>query len=498
MTAGGAPLLESDALTKRFGGVTAVEECSFAVPTGSITALIGPNGSGKTTLFNLLTGYDSADSGAVRFGGRAVRRPDPIALYRSGLTRTFQQARIFPQLTLIENMTIAVHQPWRAIVYPAVRRADRARAHELLDEFGLARLEGERAGRLSYGQKKLLEFATVLMSRPRLVLLDEPTAGVNPVMVEQDRGADPRPARPRPHLPRRRAQHAARHGPLRPGHRARPWAQDRRRPARTGAERPRRPRRLPRHMSFLRIHDVCAGYGQADILHGVSLELEAGTVTCVIGPNGAGKSTVLRVLSGLLKPRVGTVELAGDPVGGLSPAALLRKGIVHVPQERSLFPLMTIWDNLLMGGHSLRDRALVRRRAEEIVERFPLIEERRHERAGTLSGGQQKLIEIARSLMLEPRLILLDEPTMGLDAKARHAVFETVQSLNEGGRTILLVEQNARLGLSVSHVGAVMDMGVVRLVDEASKLVDDPRVAALYLGGNPDTRANGGAARAQG
>ncbi len=211
-------------------------------------------------------------------------------------------------------------------------------------------------------------------------------------------------------------------------------------------------------MSFLRLHDVCAGYGQADILRGVSLELEAGTVTCVIGPNGAGKSTVLRVLSGLLKPRVGTVEFAGDPVDG----------------------------------------ALARRRAGEIAERFPLIEERRHERAGTLSGGQQKLIEIARALMLDPRLILLDEPTMGLDAKARHAVFETVKSLNEGGRTILLVEQNARLGLSVSHVGAVMDMGVVRLVDEASKLLGDPRVAALYLGGNPDTRANGGAARAQG
>jgi branched-chain amino acid transport system ATP-binding protein len=246
-------------------------------------------------------------------------------------------------------------------------------------------------------------------------------------------------------------------------------------------------------VSFLRISDLCAGYGQADILRGVSLKLEEGTVTCVIGPNGAGKSTVLRVLSGLLKPRVGMVEL-----GGLSPAALLRRGIVHVPQERSLFPLMTIWDNLLMGGHSLRDAALARRRAGEIAERFPLIEERRHERAGTLSGGQQKLIEIARALMLDPRLILLDEPTMGLDAKARHAVFETVKSLNEGGRTILLVEQNARLGLSVSHVGAVMDMGVIRLVDEASKLLDDPRVAALYLGGNPDTRANGGAARAQG
>jgi branched-chain amino acid transport system ATP-binding protein len=251
-------------------------------------------------------------------------------------------------------------------------------------------------------------------------------------------------------------------------------------------------------VSFLRIHEVCAGYGQADILRGVSLRLEEGTITCVIGPNGAGKSTVLRVLSGLLKPRVGTVELAGVPVGGLSPAALLRQGIVHVPQERSLFPLMTIWDNLLMGGHSLRDRALVRRRAEEIAEQFPLIGERRGERAGTLSGGQQKLIEIARSLMLDPRLILLDEPTMGLDTKARHVVFEMVRSLNEAGRTILLVEQNARIGLSISHLGAVMDMGVVRLVDEASKLLDDPRVAALYLGGNPDTGANGRASTAQG
>jgi branched-chain amino acid transport system ATP-binding protein len=244
-------------------------------------------------------------------------------------------------------------------------------------------------------------------------------------------------------------------------------------------------------VSFLRIHEVCAGYGQADILRGVSLELEERSVTCVIGPNGAGKSTVLRVVSGLLKPRVGTVELAGVPVGGLSPAALLRQGIVHVPQERSLFPLMTIWDNLLMGGHSLRDRSLVRRRAAEVAERFPLVDERRNERAGALSGGQQKLVELARALMLDPKLILLDEPTMGLDAKARHIVFETVRSLNEGGRTILLVEQNARIGLSVSHAGAVMDMGVVRLAGEAAKLLDDPRVAALYLGGTPETGPGG-------
>jgi branched-chain amino acid transport system ATP-binding protein len=238
-------------------------------------------------------------------------------------------------------------------------------------------------------------------------------------------------------------------------------------------------------VTLLRIDELRAGYGQADILRGVALELEQGSITCIIGPNGAGKSTVLKVLSGLLKPRVGEVVFDGRRIGGLSPAAILGAGVVHVAQDRSLFPLMTVWDNLLMGGHSLRDRALVRRRAEEISERFAIIDERRHDRASELSGGQQKLIEIARALMLDPKLILLDEPTMGLDAKSRHAVFETIKELNEEGRTILLVEQNARLGLSASDVGAVMDLGVVRLVGPAPELLEDPRVAALYLGGAP-------------
>jgi neutral amino acid transport system ATP-binding protein len=178
-------LLEVNEITKRFGGVTAVDHCSFTVAEGSVTALIGPNGSGKTTLFNVLTGYARADSGTVGFDGKTMSRPDPSTLYRSGLTRTFQQARIFPQLTLIENMAVAVDQPWHGIVRPAVRRDDRTLAESLLDEFGLLRLSEERAGRLSYGQKKLLEFATVLMSEPRIVLLDEPTAGVNPLMVER-------------------------------------------------------------------------------------------------------------------------------------------------------------------------------------------------------------------------------------------------------------------------------------------------------------------------
>jgi neutral amino acid transport system ATP-binding protein len=182
--AGVTALLEIDGLTKRFGGVTAVDRCSFSVPEGSITALVGPNGSGKTTAFNLITGYLRADAGAIRFAGTPVRRPNPVQLARDGLTRTFQQARIFGELTLVQNMVAALQQPWHAALRRAIGMGERSRALELLDEFGLAALANERAADLSYGQKKLLEFAAVLMGGPRLVLLDEPTAGVNPVLVE--------------------------------------------------------------------------------------------------------------------------------------------------------------------------------------------------------------------------------------------------------------------------------------------------------------------------
>jgi neutral amino acid transport system ATP-binding protein len=182
------PLLDVSGLTKRFGGVVAVEACAFSVREGSITGLIGPNGSGKTTVFNLITGYLRADSGTVSFAGRAVRRPNPTDLYRKGLSRTFQQARVFPQLTLVENLVVAVKQPLSAMGRASVGNQDQDRAEEILDRFGLMSHSERRAAELSFGQRKLLEFATVLMGRPRLVLLDEPASGVNPVMVEQIEG----------------------------------------------------------------------------------------------------------------------------------------------------------------------------------------------------------------------------------------------------------------------------------------------------------------------
>jgi branched-chain amino acid transport system ATP-binding protein len=237
--------------------------------------------------------------------------------------------------------------------------------------------------------------------------------------------------------------------------------------------------------AVLAIHGLVAGYGHGDVLRGVDLELEPETITCVIGPNGAGKSTVLKAVSGLLRPTRGTIALAGEPLTGLSPRRVLEAGVVHVPQERSLFPLMTVYENVLVGGHVLKDAALARRRADAIAARFPLVSERRRSRAGSLSGGEQKIVEIARALMLEPRLILMDEPSMGLDPRARALVFETIRALNrEQGHTVLLVEQNARAGLQIAHRAAVMDGGVVALEGDAAGLLGDPKVAELYLGGH--------------
>jgi branched-chain amino acid transport system ATP-binding protein len=234
--------------------------------------------------------------------------------------------------------------------------------------------------------------------------------------------------------------------------------------------------------ALLTLHDVRAGYGAGDILKGVDLEVSPGTVTCLIGPNGAGKSTVLKAISGLIRPREGTVRFQGEDIGRLSPRARLLRGVVHVPQDRSLFPAMTVWDNLLMGGYVMEDQKAVHRRIKAAAEVFPICAERAKDQAGSLSGGEQKQVELARTLVLDPALILLDEPSIGLDPKSRQAVFASIRRLAQDGRTVLLVEQNARSGLAASDFGAVLEGGVVRLTATGQGLLADPEVARLYLG----------------
>ncbi len=234
--------------------------------------------------------------------------------------------------------------------------------------------------------------------------------------------------------------------------------------------------------ALLSLDAVVAGYNQGLVLKGVDLTVDAGEVTCLIGPNGAGKSTVLKTVSGLLKPSSGSVCFDSEDITNLSTHERLLRGIVHVPQDRSLFPAMTVWDNVLMGAYIVRDNAAVRSRLATVVEMFPIVERRRQAHAGSLSGGEQKIVEIARTLMLDPKLILLDEPSIGLDPRSRRLVFDTIRELTDAGRTVLLVEQNARSGLAVAHHGAILEAGVVKLEGTGLSLLDDPMVAQLYLG----------------
>jgi branched-chain amino acid transport system ATP-binding protein len=206
-----------------------------------------------------------------------------------------------------------------------------------------------------------------------------------------------------------------------------------------------------------------------------------------VGPNGAGKSTILRVVSGQVRPRLGTVTFDGQQIGGRNPRQILGLGIVQVAQSHSLFPDMTVRENVEMGGFLIRDRAEVATRLKQIEELFPIVTDRAHDKAGSLSGGQQRLVEFARCLMLDPKLVVLDEPSMGLDPKTLRNVLTQIRAMWQDGRTILLVEQNVRAGLSMATHAVVVESGHVRLQGTGAEVVDNPEIAQLYLGGGSTT-----------
>lgn len=239
----------------------------------------------------------------------------------------------------------------------------------------------------------------------------------------------------------------------------------------------------PTGQAALVIDDVVAGYGGGDVLHGVSFSVADGGLTCVVGPNGSGKSTLLAAISGLLRPRRGSIVFLGESLVGKSPRQILDLGVVHVPQNHSLFRQMTVRENVELGGYTIRSKALVKQRLAAVEELFPDVGRWAGHKAGSLSGGQQRLVEFARCLMLDPKLVILDEPSMGLSPKILRSVFGAVSMMNASGKTVLLVEQNARAGLRLSTHGVVLENGRVRLEGSGREVLEHPEIGALYLGG---------------
>lgn len=232
----------------------------------------------------------------------------------------------------------------------------------------------------------------------------------------------------------------------------------------------------------LRIEDVVAGYGDADVLRGISLAIPAGQITTIIGPNGAGKSTLLKAIFGMVKTRRGSIVHADHQLVGLSSDEILRQGIALVPQGRCNFPVMTVHENLEMGAFTHSDRP-VKGDIVALYERFPMLAQKRTSLAGYLSGGQQQILEMAMALVQRPRVLLLDEPSLGLSPQMLSDVFERIRDINATGVTVLMVEQNARQGLALSHWGVVLELGRERLEGPGQSLLDDPEVKRLYLGG---------------
>ena len=233
---------------------------------------------------------------------------------------------------------------------------------------------------------------------------------------------------------------------------------------------------------LLELRDVVAGYAEADVLRGVSLGVRAGEIVSIIGSNGAGKSTLLRTVFGMVAPRAGTIRFAGQDIANRAPTEVLKQGIGYVPQGRCNFPAMSVEENLEMGAYLRRD-ARVRGDIEALFTRFPILAAKRREPAGTLSGGQQQILEMAIALLLHPRVLMVDEPSLGLDPRMVEVVFDTLVAINREGTTVLMVEQNAKKALSVSHRGFVLELGRNRFEGTGRDLLDNPDVRHHYLGG---------------
>ena len=504
------PVLEASGLSCNFGGLAAVSNVSFAAYTGEILGIIGPNGAGKTTLFNLITGLVKPSAGEVRVQGQTATGLDPHQVASLGVARTFQHIRLFETQSVLENVLAGCHLQGSSSVLGALARsaahanreaqavAQARKALALVDTSLLTR-EASLVRHLSYPDRRRVEVARAIATGARLLLLDEPAAGMTPEEITAM--VDDIVALRNQGYTIIVIEH---HMDLIAAACDRVIALDHGEVIATGApqevaahpeviraylgsakktSKPPSPPEAPtsRVAPILELAGVRASYGPAEVLQGIDIEVRPGEVIALLGANAAGKSTAIKTIMGRLRPSSGEIRFAGRRIDGRTTNEIVRMGIGIVPEGRRVFYELTVLENLEAAGSRAESHGPAQSQMEQVLALFPVLAERRSQLAGTLSGGEQQMLAIARALVASPQLILMDEPSMGLAPIMVDRVMDAIREINRAGTAVLLVEQNARAALSVADRAYILRDGRIVASGTSDEILADDTLASAYL-----------------
>ena len=493
-------LLHLDEISRRFGGLTALHPVSLEVTAGARHAVIGPNGAGKTTLLNLVAGTLHPTAGRICFAGHDITRRSAPDRARQGIGRTWQHPAVCGRLTVEANLALALtHRADRAARAMLLsRRALRTRVAELADHAGLADHAATPAGQLPYGLQRYLELAMALATRPRLLLLDEPSAGLDPDEIARltaliaalptdvtvllvDHNLDLIWSLAHTVTVLHHGQHLATGSPeqIRANSEVRAAYL-------TSTDRPAAPprRRTATGPALLRARELRTGYHGAPVLDSVDLEVHEGEAVAVLGRNGAGKTTLLNTIAGLLPAHGGRVELVGQPPIGRQAHQLARAGLAIVPQGRRLFATLTVAEHLTCARAAHRSAPRPTPDGGWTIERvlalLPALVERTHHQARRLSGGEQQMLALARALLTNPRLLLLDEPSEGLAPAMIDQLAAILADLTAGGLAVLVAEQNLALAAAATDRIVVLHHGSVAMGCSTADLSESGHLDRLH------------------